>query len=222
MQKRKSFIILTLIFLFIFSAFPMMVYADEYFTCTLCGGQHKVGEIAEIDGLAAIAYDIEVIAHGTFENVGDVLGDISGRYNLMSILEFDISGAGEFGPLMSAISGYYDLTVIVGMLIIILYFFLDLMEVSLNEGFTYDSLIKHCIKAFVGMLILRNGLTIIGYGISICNYAFNAIVPGEGTVTIPYIYNGVGDCVYGKLIDPDATFIKATPKISAAPMKITV
>ena len=211
MQKRKGIIIFTLIFLFILSAFPMMVHADEYFTCTLCGGQHKVGEIQEIDGFAAFAYNVEVLANGTFENAGEILGDISGRYNLMSILEFDTSGAGEFGPLMAAISPYYDFTVIIGMLIIILYFFLDLMEVSLNEGFTYESLVKHCIKAFIGMLILRNGMTIIGYGIAICNYAFSVFVPGEEELLIPPIYNGVGECVYGKLIDPDAIFIKSNP-----------
>lgn len=203
MYKNSKILLIIIAFLFIFSIFMPMTVNAETFTCRLCGGQHEVGELDD-HAFARLGYNVELIANGTFEDIGEILGETSNRYNMTSILEFDVSGAGEFGPLMSAISKYYNLTVLIGSVIIVLYFFLDLMEISLNDGFTYESLLKHGIKAIIGIAILQNGLTIIGYGISLCNYCFDAIIPPDGSTLLAPIYNGVGDCVYGRLYNPNA------------------
>ena len=168
---------------------------SKYFVCSLCGDIHDYSLLPDV--ISATAFKVATIGNGTFENIGYPVNLLQGKDSLMSILRFDVSDSGNYDILFGQISSFYDILALIGTIILLLYFFLDLMTVSMNEGFTYDSLVKHGIKTILGIFIIQNGLQIITYGITVVNAIFDTVML-NGSSAANLLYSP-SNCPFHKL-----------------------
>lgn len=157
MNKKISIsIVIVLIFVIAFSFFCTtvsaadtpcgdcgMVHTDKI--CPLCRHMHDTDELG---GMESLAYGMVCYAYGdvfTYSSAND--DENADPFSLGSIIEFDING--KFAPLFNVAESMYDNLTFLGFLIIFIYFLLEIAEVSMGDGFTYETMAMHGIKTLL-------------------------------------------------------------------------
>lgn len=165
--------------------------------CSLCGHIHPFDNIR--GGLAGSAYDTVLKANSDIFNFqsgienqtitcsgckkelnSDVLycpdcSTATANFEITTILKFDTNEP-VFGAVFSAAESLYDSISLLGSIMVFVYFLLEIAEVQMNDGFTYESLTRHTLKTIAAFLIIRNGFTILELGIATCNDVLQGVL----------------------------------------------
>lgn len=164
--------------------------------CTLCGHYHDIDSMA---GIEKSAYEAAVQAHGDVFNFSTAVengtiacpkcghqnrtdvayceksgcGAVIADFTIESILAFDTKGT--FKPVFDAAEMLYNSVSVLGALMVFIYFLLEIAEVQMNDGFTYETLTRHTVHTIIALLMIRNGFEIARLGIVWCNDVLNAV-----------------------------------------------
>lgn len=164
--------------------------------CPLCGHIHNFGSFGSIQ---SSAFNSVVKAHSDIFNfqsgvsgekvqcsscdaelADDVLycpncNTATANFEIETILKFDVNEP-VFGAIMSAAKDLYEALSLLGSVMVFIYFLLEIAEVQLNDGFTYESLTRHALKTIAAIMIIMNGFTIIEYGMVACSDILQSLV----------------------------------------------
>ncbi len=198
--------------------------------CTLCGHLHDYDGMA---GIEESAYNAAVQANGDVFNfttaaekgtvqctgkdasgnqcttqvpVGDAYcptcyTPTGADFTIESILAFDVNGS--FAPIFNAAETLYQSISVLGALMVFIYFLLEIAEVQMNDGFTYETLTRHTIHTILALLMIRNGFEIAKACINFANVVMAAVTenakgnvnPAFTSSTCPY-REAVGGMLY--------------------------
>lgn len=166
--------------------------------CQLCGHIHKFSSLGD---LQVSAYDTVLKANSdifnfqssikgqTVECSGckkllsddvlycDVCNTATSNFEVETILAFDTSEP-VFGAVFSAAETLYDSISLLGCIMVFVYFLLEIAEVQLNDGFTYESLTRHTLKTLAAFMIIKNGFMIIELGLNTCSDILQQVLVG--------------------------------------------
>jgi hypothetical protein len=164
--------------------------------CQLCGQTHCRVAIEE-SGMKNLAYKVAVGANSDFATYKSILNSEESTLSLFKILQFE---GGTYGTQLGMIRGsIYPSLVQVGLLIICIYFILELGEASLEDTMTYEHLIFMTIKVFISIIVITNAMDWITWGLDTMSEIFNSLattLSGQGQ----YIY-APGDCSFDRLLE---------------------
>lgn len=112
------------------------------------------------------------------------------------LMKFDINGT--FKDLFDTMSNGYSAISLLGSILVFIYFLLEIGEVSVNDGFTYESFLRLGIKTIVGILIIKNGMEIIGLGFTTCSNIYEELTANNLTMGAEAVFTE-GNCIYDRL-----------------------
>ena len=170
--------------------------------CSLCGDKHCILKLTQ-SHTKQLAYLTAVSANSDITSYKSVLGinTESDAFNLTKILKFD---SGSYGSVIdSARTNIYPYISMIANIIILVYFFLDLAEKSLNEGQSYETLLHSGAKTILALLVSANAFDWILLGIEQCNQIFDTLSGGFSKTMDFHIYDGAAECVFTQLINGD-------------------
>ena len=172
--------------------------------CQLCGQTHCRLAIEE-QTVKNLAYKLAVGANSDFATYKSILNSEGSSLTLYKILEFN---AGTYGTQFGLIEGgVYPALVQVGLLIIAIYFILELGEASMEDNMTYEHLIFMFIKAFISIIVIINAMDWIKWGLDTMSQVFSSVatsLSGNGV----YIYSP-GNCSFDRLTHEDCGALEA-------------
>ena len=244
LQSRKKWLILipVIVLLFAFISSTFIINANAYCdleagcstdhpasdtTCPLCGHLHNYNAFSW--GYQRFLWTMAVNTYGDIINPknpapDDGTGAGSDTIGIVDILRFDTNTT--FQKVMSAGESVYDMLAIVGAIIVFTYFLLELAEVNMDDGFTYETLTKHVIKTIVGILIIKNGFMILEWALTTCTSIFDTLSTAtSGNAISVFTFSGCPFhmCVGANLIDFLGGFFSyAIPYIAILAAMMTV
>lgn len=190
--QKFSFILLLSLIISLF--FSINVIADEENKpadspanekkCQLCGEAHDWKKIKNAP-FKKLAYQIVYVANssilgGPMEN--QISNKDNGEYHevdlftVKDLLRFDVNG--EFKDIFTVAEGVYNNIAILGSIMVFIYFLLEISQVSLEGGFTYESWLRLGIRTIIAFLIIRNGMEFIRAGLITCTEIYDKL-PGN-------------------------------------------
>lgn len=91
--------------------------------------------------------------------------------------------SGAFGRMWSSITVFYNSIKVIGCMLVVVYFLLEIIEASTRESFTIEHLIKTTIKLFIALLVIQNGLEILKLAVEFGNGLVDKIAPSDPEAT---------------------------------------
>lgn len=161
--------------------------------CQLCGQKH-CRLVIEESGVKNLAYKLAVGANSDFASYKSILNSEESTLSLFKILQFDSS---TYGTQLGQIRGIHAVLVNIGLLIIAIYFILELGEASLDDTMTYEHLIFMAIKAFISIIVITNAMDWISMGLDTMSQIFSSISTTLSGNNV-YVYS-VGDCTFDRI-----------------------
>jgi hypothetical protein len=159
--------------------------------CPLCSHFHDTPEYA-------FTYNSALSAYSSVFNYSDGTNTSEG-WDLTSAMRLDITQDGFAKKLFDDMQGLYESIAFIGIFIVIIYFFVELAEVNMNDGFTYETLLKHTVKTIIAIIIIDNGYEVVRWVLELST----AIIDEIGGIAAS---NGggtfkVGDCPWNRCND---------------------
>ena len=143
-----------------------------------------------------MAYNVVVGANSDFLTYTSILGDGDSQFSLDKILKFD---SATYSTQLGAIKQVYPALVNIGEIIILIYFILELGEMSLQDRLSYESLIYTTIKSLLACLVIANAMDWIIAGLNTCSDIFDTLLTTySGNSTAIY---QEGQCVYDRIME---------------------
>ena len=145
--------------------------------------------------------EISGFGRAVFKAAYDVYsGDALLGEDVVGSLDIDFL-SGTYAPVWGGISAVYTLISTLGMLLIVLYWLLDIIEKVQMESFTLEHFVRASIKLLLGVILMSNGLPIFQGILSACNGIFSQIDAGTGAnegATATVLNQVWQDCTYQK------------------------
>lgn len=152
--------------------------------CQLCGEVHDWKKIKK-SPFKRMAYQVVYVANSSILG-GPMENQISNKetgdyyevdtFTVKDLLKFDVDG--EFKDIFTVAEGIYNNIAILGSIMVFIYFLLEISQVSLEGGFTYESWLRLGIRTIIAFLIIRNGMEFIRAGLRTCTEIYNKL-PGN-------------------------------------------
>lgn len=154
------------IFLAISLFFPLTVSAETYdIKCPLCGDQHQ---LSMLDSFSWVYNFCKFIYHD-----GSSLKDMG----LSGVLAFDTSSA-EIAPVWGQVEGFYDALKVIGIILVIIYFTMNIYDGFSQDRLTPESIMLSMIKLVASVLIIENGFAIVQFFSVLAAEIFGALQDG--------------------------------------------
>jgi hypothetical protein len=136
--------------------------------CPLCNGVHNYGKLKQKAGVMP-AYDVACKANGSIFAFGTPgLDKPNGSFfDIGNLIKFDTGNAG-FSTAMSVAQDVYNKIANLGMIVVLIYFFIELYETHMNDAISYEELARMAIKTLAGFLLIRNGFELITLMVDLC------------------------------------------------------
>lgn len=156
--------------------------------CILCGGTHCKLVMQE-NPTKKLAYNVAVAANSSLTDYKAVTFDSSNGFSLEEILAFDTKTSGDngFGDELDTINMHiFPALVPIGLVIIAIYFVLELGEAALDDKMTYEHLIFMFIKVVISIIVVTTASDFIVMGSETMKHIFEALnaTPDGGTIAI--------------------------------------
>lgn len=193
---KKIFLVLTFIIL-LSLFFTVPVFAEgENSRCVLCGAMdHDYDKLSEKGSECYVAYGFYEMIYGDMFDESVAIGGVS----FQSLLTFKTNNNQIYELLMENVSTIYDAIAILGCLWVFIYYLLQLAEVSMEDGFTYETFTRLCIRTLIAFIIIKNGMMLISSGITLCVEMFDKINYKDPSL-IGYPFTKA-DCPYTTLME---------------------
>ena len=156
-------------------------------TCISRLGEHFKGEYYDcVDRY----YDWGVLEHWAFDTAC-LLANTSG---LAETFALDLDGNGVMAHIWRAAFSAYGGMQTIGFLLIVLYFVLELLDLTTRDNFNLEQLLRMTIKLFIAILLIANGWDLLRLLIELSNgllHSLSAGNQGAAFSTVSIIYHEV-------------------------------
>lgn len=178
-KNKSKFAIIFILFICSMMLMTSMVSAesytgerDGYMYCHICREYHNVEKLRGVQITAAKWIDRLYS--------GDIIGESEGgKVSTYDILKFDVS-SGTLATLWARAKTIYDVMMPIGNLLVIVYVFMELMELVTTDNVNPEMIVRALIKMTVGMMIITNGFDIITDLSKLASQAFNSLTQHTG------------------------------------------
>ena len=146
----------------------MNVSAAKYY-CKYHKTDHEVSWYHKAyAGFASVVYENSLFSDGALDSGGNPY------FNVEKLLRFDVSG--DFKSIWNAGESIYKTLLPVGLILVVVYFLLELFEKVLQDSFSAEHLAKSFIKLALMLLFLMNGYELITAAMDIVSAMFNTLM----------------------------------------------
>ena len=145
--------------------------------CPLCSDSqtrrwHNYGEIKKSPSAMA-AYDFVCKAYGGLNDTGTPGKDNAAEKQLEDQTSITIgelitlsANNNAFGKAFEATETAYESISLIGSIMVFIYFIMELVDMSLNDNLAKEQVAKMFIKTLIGLLLIRNGYSILIMGVN--------------------------------------------------------
>jgi hypothetical protein len=149
-------------------------------------------EVAKLKGLGSAVWEFAYDLYA---------GDALLSSNTVTALQVDILEGGEFYSVWGKVDGIYQVISTVGMLLLMMYWLLELLEKVQSDSFTLEHFVRASIKLIIGILLMSNGMDLFRGVLTVANGIFSNIQRAESLTATASASNEIlnriwEDCKY--------------------------
>lgn len=168
--------------------------------CILCGGVHCKIRLAEQTNKST-SYKIMVGANSSVLQYQGLMIS-GGTFSVSEQLAFDAENNSDISGILDDIeTNIFSKLVPIAIMIVIIYYIMDLGEMLMDDRLTYEALIFSAVKSILAAIVLANAMDWLRAGIKTCTEVFNALTNTPDGITTQ-IYTPA-QCIFGRIINGD-------------------